>query len=144
MPNECLNHITITCENPSAMEELNNLVINELQHKEKDTYVYHKMVEMKKRGRRGIIFDLWSPWGPDYSWLEGLLKNYPSCWVKNEWHEEGGFAGVWVGYINNKNKMVINNLTWKDISIEGRVFLFMDENEEKEYEEQRNKMTDVL
>ena len=140
MPNDCWNHITITCENPSVPDELNSLVMNELQHKENDEYIYHETVEMKKRCRRGIIFNIWSPWNPDFEWLESLILKYPNCWIKNEWSEEGGFAGVWIGRVDNNNEPVIESLTWEDICIEGKHYLFMDEMEEREEEEARRKM----
>jgi hypothetical protein len=138
MPNDCWNHITITCENREFTEELNNLVINELKHKEDDKYIYLETVDMLKRGTRGIIFNLWSAWNPDYEWLESLLEKYPNCWIKNEWSEEGGFAGVWIGYFKNDEK-IIQQLTWDDICLEGREYLFTmeDEEEEKREEEER-------
>ena len=140
MPNDCWNRITITCENPSVPDELNSLVMNELQHKENDEYIYNETVKMIKRGRRGIIFNIWSPWNPDFEWLESLILKYPNCWIKNEWSEEGGFAGVWIGRVDNNNEPVIESLTWDDICIEGKHYLFMDETEEKEDEEARRKM----
>lgn len=125
MPNDCFNHITITCEDISKIEELNALIINELQHKSvNEKYVYNDTVNMLTRGHRGIIFDLWTAWNPNYEWLESLLDKYPNCWVKNEWWEEGGFAGVWIGYVTNSNEKDIKQLTWNDICLEGKVFLF--------------------
>jgi hypothetical protein len=114
--------------------------MNELQHNENDEYIYNKTVEMIKRGRRGIIFNIWSPWNPDFEWLESLILKYPNCWIKNEWSEEGGFAGVWIGHVDNNNEPVIESLTWEDICIEGKHYLFMDETEEREDEEARRKM----
>lgn len=139
MPNDCWNHVTITCQNPEAVGELNNLIINELKHKEDDKYVYHETVDMLKRGARGIIFDIWSAWNPNYGWLEGLLDKYPNCWIKNEWYEEGGFAGVWVGFVNNNNEKIIKDLQWDDICIEGKAYLFNhdDDDEAKKEEEER-------
>jgi hypothetical protein len=131
--------MTITCENREFINELNNLILNELKHKKGDKYVYHETVEMIKRGTRGIMFEIWSAWNPDYEWLESLLDKYPNCWVKNEWCEEGGFAGVWVGFVNNNNEKIIKDLTWDDICIEGKAYLFNleDEEEAKREEEER-------
>ena len=142
MPNDCWNHITITCENREFTEELNNLIINELKHKEDEKYVYHETVNMLKRGTRGIICSLWSDWNPDYEWLDSLLDKYPNCWIKNEWSEEGGFAGVWIGFVKN-NEKIIKQLTWDDICLEGKHYLFTledEEEEKKEQEERQNKI----
>jgi len=121
MPNDCWNHITITCQNDA--EELNNLIMNELQHRKDDQYAYHETVDMLKRGTRGAIFKLWSAWNPDFEWLDGLLDKYPNCWIKNEWSEEGGLAGVWIGFVE-KNEKIIKQLTWDDICLEGKQYLF--------------------
>ena len=131
MPNDCWNRMTITCENREFVDELTNLVLNELKHKEGNKHVYHETVHMIQRGTRGIIFEIWSAWNPDYEWLESLLDKYPNCWVKNEWNEEGGVAGVWVGFVNNNNEKIIKDLTWDDICIEGKACLFNQEDEEE-------------
>jgi hypothetical protein len=114
MPNDCTNYVTITCKDEEVM---NNLVNKELE--------YNKHVTMIKRGCLGIIFEIWSPWNPDYKWLESLLEKYPNCWVKNEWHEEGGLAGVWIGYFD-ENEVVIHNYCWQDLCIEEKYYLFLE------------------
>ena len=45
------------------------------------------------------------------------------CWVKNEWYEEGGLAGVWIGS-KKEDKLYIKELQWEDITIEGKMTLF--------------------
>ena len=125
MPNDCTNYITITCKDE---EVLNKLVREELQIYDGNNYVYKEHVRMIKRGYRGIYFDIWSAWNPDYKWLESLLEKYPDCWVKNEWQEEGGLAGYWIGYFD-ENEQVIQDSCWRDLSIEERHFLFLEKNE---------------
>jgi hypothetical protein len=122
MPNDCWNHITITCD---CIIELDNLVNNELKHKEGDKLVYNKTVTMIKKGSKGIIFDKITNWQPDIMWLEDLLHKYSMCWIKNEWYEEGGLAGVWVGS-KKEDKLNIKELEWEDLTIEGKMFLFDD------------------
>jgi hypothetical protein len=136
MPNDCCNYITITCEDGVLLD---TLVKNELQHLESDgTYVYNNNVNMLTKGRRGIIFDIWSPNNPNFEWLQGLLSKYPNCWIKNEWIEEGGFAGVWVGCYR-VGKIIIRELTWNDLSLEARHYLFMNEEEERLEKEREKK-----
>jgi hypothetical protein len=136
MPNECNNTMTITCHEDA--EELTRLVTNELQICKFGRYFYKETIRMNKRGRRGIHFNMVTAWEPDYEWLEELLDKYPKCWVKNEWWEEGGFAGVWVGCIRNGEK-IIRQMNWVDICIEGTEFLFMDEAEETAWNERFNR-----
>lgn len=124
MPNDCYNKITIVCKDKPVPDELNTLIITELQHKENGIYVYNNTIELIKKGSLGIIFELWSAWNPDYEWLATLLNKYPHFWIKNEWYEEGGMAGVWVGFVKD-NEPIIKNFTWEDICIEGKHFLFI-------------------
>ena len=127
MPNDCCNHITITCENREFIQEFHDLILNELKCEENGENVYRKTINILQEGTRGIIFNLWSPWHPDFDWLNSLLDKYPNCWIKNEWSEEGGLAGVWVGCVKN-NEKEIKQLTWDDICLEGKHYLFMNEN----------------
>jgi hypothetical protein len=131
MPNDCWNLITIaTHENPN---ELELLIQNEFTHHidEDGNPVYHRTVELLEKGKGGVILRLWSGWNPDFEWLEGLLDKYPSCWVKNEWSEEGGYAGVWVGCVKEGEK-IIKRLEWDDLCIEAKHYLFLDEKNNKE------------
>lgn len=89
---------------------------------------------IKARGRGGgfgpeapdggaIRFKLWSRWAPDFDWLASLLTKYPSCWVKNEWSEEGGMAGVWIGTGASEARRgtgepLIERFEWDDMCIE--------------------------
>jgi hypothetical protein len=113
MPNDCWNHLTITCDNP---DELTELILNEIKD-------HHQSV-IRKRGEKGVIMRTWSPWAPDFVWLSQLLDKYPDCWIKNEWDEEGGMAGVWVGYVR-KDEKVIKQMDWVDLCLEEKHFLFL-------------------
>lgn len=109
MPNECLNHITIVChENPEQLQQLHD---NELNQKNHD--ILHK-------SEQGIIVNTWTSWNPSYEWLDALVKAYPQCWVKNEWEEEGGTAGVYVNGSLIGEKVERLSVNWNDICIEGK------------------------
>jgi len=128
MPNDCWNHMTITCED---QKQLTTLVTTELQEMSEDgTFVYLDTIEMIKRGINGIIFRQWSPLNPNYEWLEKMLTKYPECWIKNQWHEEGGMAGVWVGFTNEEGEKIIKQMTWNDLCIEAKHYLFLEEPEQ--------------
>jgi hypothetical protein len=116
MPNDCWNTITIT----ASELELNALMATEFKD------VPERAFSIQRRGPYGVVLRLWSPWKPDFTWLETLLVTYPSCWVKNEWHEEGGSAGVWVGHFVGGGHCEIKRMEWEDLSIEEEVRVFRD------------------
>ena len=123
MPNDCTNIITIICKN---QENLSKFIENELQTIKNYNSENHEIVKILKQGKYGIILNLWSAWKPDYEWLESLLKKYEDFWIKNEWHEEGGLAGVWVGFTREDNEIDIKHLTWSDLSIEEEYYFLND------------------
>ena len=53
-----------------------------------------------------------------------LLDKYDKCWIKNEWIEEGGTAGVYVGGYLNGSKVETKSLEWIDLTIEARHYCF--------------------
>lgn len=116
MPNDCWSHITIT----ASREELAELMNNEFP----DTPDW--AFRVKHRGLEGVIFDLWSAWYPDFAWLTSLLTKYPTCWVKNEWKEEGGNAGVWIG-TKRYGIVKIERLDWDDMCLEEDNYRFRTE-----------------
>jgi len=130
MPNDCWNLITIICDYPEGQDYINSLIMNKLQEKIGDKYFYYDNIEVITCGKKAIIFKLRSTGLPNYTWYENILTDYPTCWIKNEWWEEGGYAGVWVGHVDSNNKSIIQSLLWPDITIEGRTFLFIDETDE--------------
>jgi len=116
MPNDCTNIVTITCKNTEMLNEFVNNVLKVIEQEHNTEY--HNVIDIYKHGKCGIVFHLWSAWAPDIRWFETILENYPEFWIKNEWHEEGGMAGVWIGFMKNDNQKSIESLTWRDLSIE--------------------------
>lgn len=114
MPNDCWNYLKITSHYNAV--ELQKLIDIEFESKE---------IEIIKKGIHGIYVKIWSPWYPDYEWLEKLVLTYPSCWIKNEWIEESGCTGIWIGFMN-ENKPNIQHFEWKDLSIEEENYCFND------------------
>lgn len=107
MPNECSNRFVLACSNA---EEFNTVVERELTHDN---------ITIDLLGARAVKFTQVTARQPDYEFLERLISNYPHCWIKNEWIEEGGTAGVWIGNVNG-----IQSLSWQDMSLEEHHALF--------------------
>ncbi len=106
MPNECTNHFVLTCPDAAEFREL---IDQELRDD----------ISVVQRSAKGIKFKQITDGTPDYTWMHRLITNYPNCWLKNEWIEEGGLAGVWVGSVNG-----IRSLTWEDLSLEAENDIF--------------------
>jgi hypothetical protein len=107
----------------ASSEELEALMLEEF----KDTP--HWALTIHKRGPEAVCIKLWSRWLPDFEWLVKLLTKYPSCWIKDEWEEEGGTAGVWIGTGASEARRgtgepVIQRLEWDDMSIEEEYMRF--------------------
>ena len=115
MPNECTNYITIKFNLQNDLEDFEKDFFN--------NYEGGRNKHMNRKGTHGIIIGIITPWKPDFEWLNKILDTYPKCWIKNDWNEEGGLAGVWVGYYEHGEK-VIHEMEWPDLSIEDLCFLF--------------------
>lgn len=123
MPNDCTNIITIICKNK---ETLNHFIETELEVIRLHNDEHNEFIKILKQGKFGVVFRLWTPWNPDYDWLKNTLELHPEFWIKNEWHEEAGMAGVWVGFTKENDEPVIESFIWKDLSIEEEYYLLND------------------
>ncbi|NBW09179.1 MAG: hypothetical protein EBR82_14265 [Caulobacteraceae bacterium] len=112
MPNDCWNHLTITAN----VNELTDIMSGFKFAPEWANKIFEQGVE-------GVYMKLWSRSMPDFEMLEHLITKYPSCWIKNEWSEEGGKAGVWVGTMRSGEKKV-SKLEWDDMCLEERMHRF--------------------
>jgi hypothetical protein len=115
MPNYCNNYITIKFNSD-----------NDLHNFEKDFLNFYECFEkeIRRKGTRGIVVKTVTRWKPDFEWLEKILYTYDKCWIKNDWNEEGGIAGVWVGQYEDSGIVVINEMKWNDLCVEDMALLF--------------------
>ena len=127
MPDKCTNYMTIVCMNEDVSGDLQKLIVNELQYNKEGSYFFDDNIQIHKQGKRGICFELYSQYTPNYEWLESLLHKYPNCWIKNEWSSENGFTGVFIGFIDTNKKMVIKHMSWDDFSIDEQNYLFAEQ-----------------
>lgn len=107
MGNDCWNYISFT----NTAERIEAFLSAEFKD------VPEWAIRILRRGKGGVYLKLFSKWFPDFKWLESLLERYPESWIKNEWSEEGGYAGVWVG-TNRGCEPTIRRLEWEDLCLE--------------------------
>lgn len=91
---------------------------------------------VKRHGVRGLSCIFSTAWTPPYAFFEKLLVAYPDLWLKDEWSEEGGYAGVWVGHGRsdasgnpNPEGPHIQHMEWEDLCLEDEVFSFQTQEE---------------
>lgn len=94
MPNDCWNNITLK----ATFEQINTILENEFR--DIPSWAYQHI----QSGREILVFRLWSPNEPCESFLNRIVSRYEGIWIKNEWSEEGGHAGVIVGRHNALSK----------------------------------------
>jgi hypothetical protein len=68
---------------------------------------------LSRVGRKAMVFRMWSKWDPAVDFMTKLFDTYPGIWIKNDWDEEGGNAGVLVG---TKDDLV--HMKWQEGCIE--------------------------
>lgn len=75
--------------------------------------------QVLKQGPRALEMVFTTAWSSPYRFFEHLLKTFPDLWLKCDWSEEGGSAGVFVGYSHpNTKELVIKELSWQDWCLE--------------------------
>ena len=70
-------------------------------------------LDVQQVGRGALVFRLWSANVPADDFITTLFEKYEGIWLKNEWIEEGGMAGVIVSTQGS-----IARLDWNEGCIE--------------------------
>jgi hypothetical protein len=103
MPNDCWNLITLK----ATESQIADILTTEFTNVPKWAF------QLIRVGKGAVEFRIWSAWAPNKDLMNRLLHNYPGIWIKNEWSEEGGHAGVIVGDAEK-----LQELMWDDGCIE--------------------------
>jgi hypothetical protein len=73
--------------------------------------------EIVHRSDRYIIFSYEYRNFPIHQYFDKLLETFPSCWIKNKYHNELGHCGIWIGrYVGGVKE--IQDVFWKELSID--------------------------
>ena len=74
--------------------------------------------KLKHRGQAGLELEFNTAWAPPTEFFKSLLEKYSDIWLKCDWSEEGGEAGVFIGYTNKKKNVEIQEMGWHDWCLE--------------------------
>lgn len=139
MPNNCYNSVTIGADKDiiqmfvecefsfSKLRPFPNKTISE--DNDESWYKWccenwgtkweHTDYTLMHRGDTGVNMVFTTAWTPPLELLKYLIDEY-KIWVKCEWREEGGLAGIFIGQHNGTDS-VIREFVWDDWSLEEEV-----------------------
>lgn len=115
MPNYYNNYITIKFNSNNDLHNFEMDFLNSYECFEK---------EILRKGTRGIVVKTITCLKVDFEWIEKIFDTYEKCWIRIDWNEEGGIAGVWVGHYEDCGIKVINKMKWNDLSFQEMALLF--------------------
>lgn len=115
MPNDCWNTYT-AIGHPSEIQQLYTNELEPLLTTNGGDGL--PVIKIYKMTNNGIRFHFWSRNFPNKEWMEQMLEQYSSLWIKNTWCEEGGYAGVIVGGKLYGIRQPLQDITWNDVPIE--------------------------
>lgn len=73
--------------------------------------------KIEHEGELALIVNFTAAWAPPYAFFESLLQRFPDLWLQCQWDEEGGMAGIFVGYTKDE-KVEIKEMEWPDWCME--------------------------
>jgi hypothetical protein len=80
-----------------------------------DRYNY----KQEHRGDAGLEVKFSTAWSPPTALFQYLAETYHDVWIRCDWSEEGGYAGVFVVHWNEKEKKLdITDTYWNDWCLE--------------------------
>ena len=76
----------------------------------------HSEYNLVHRGKKGLNIEFVTAWWPPLELFKFLIDKY-KIWIKCEWREEGGLAGVFIGKHTGEDS-VIKEFVWEDWCLE--------------------------
>ena len=145
MPNHCYNYLTIVGDSDMIKEFVDsNFEFEKIcpipPEEESNVYESHcnkwgtkwdrYEYTLDDTGKRGMKCMFTTAWNPPIALFEFLLEKFSDIWIKCEWNEDGGMAGVWVGK-HRDGETSVQEIEWEDLCIEEELDTFEKE-EDKE------------
>jgi hypothetical protein len=111
---DCWSNIIII----SNEDELITLIQNELMYLNiKNKLLFHDHIKVLKKADKAIKIKVLTSSKPNFHWMSNMIHRYKSCWIKNNWYDESGLSGVWIGTMTEKGPNIID-YQWCDLSID--------------------------
>lgn len=81
-----------------------------------DRYDYR----LEKRGDQGIILHFTTAWAPPTEFFKYLIETHKDIWLRCDWSEEGGGAGMFIGKWDKEENFCldIQEFSWEDWCLE--------------------------
>jgi hypothetical protein len=133
MPNYCSNTVRI-CANEDTVKKLLNAelsfeVLLPRPQEEEDWYEWNMKhwgtkwdrtdFEVKAQGLKGFEARFTTAWAPPVAFLKTLCTKHHDMWMKCDWIEEGGYAGVFIMHWDEeKGEVNTKSLEWNDWCME--------------------------
>ena len=109
---DCWSNITII----SNEDELISIIQNELMY----SNIKNKLL---KKGDKAIKIKVLTSSKPNFQWMSNMIHRYKSCWIKNNWYDKSGLAGIWTGTMTENGPNIIN-YQWSELSVDEEKFYF--------------------
>jgi hypothetical protein len=85
--------------------------------------------KLEKWGEEALQMTFTTAWAPPTEFFKSLLETYPDIWLKCDWNEEGGEAGIFIGYTDTKKAVVAEEFGWQDWCVEEYAHRFRNDND---------------
>ena len=141
MPNDCQckvrvgateDHINFLCDSEFSFEKVyprpEGVDAYEWNVKHWGTKWDRADYEVLHKGKLGVQVTFTTAWGPPVELFKYLAETYHDLWLRCDWSEEGGLAGVYVVFWNDKEKKLeITDTAWDDWCLEEWAHRFRNE-----------------
>lgn len=141
MPNNCFNHVRLSGKESTiallAASEFSFDVLCPVSESQSDSREQQERswgtkwnrsdYNVVNKGKNVLDLEFVTAWTSPYLMYKHLLRTYPDLWLMCEWKEEGGYAGVFVGYTKPDEGLVTKDLKWEDWSLEEHYYLFKEQ-----------------
>jgi hypothetical protein len=87
-----------------------------------DAFFGSKNIKVLHRAPKYLVADYYFRNEPVYQYLTELLKENPTCWIKNTYSTDAGNCGLWIGRMGPDGVPSVQDLEWGELCEEEIAF----------------------